>query len=96
MVDTDARLQTDFFPDTLGALGRAAVADVVGVPLREVRAQDLPDHKLALLAEASVENPIDEKHYSDAKRLGAVCGRDMSLPVSHFARPSYATTSTKC
>jgi len=70
--------------------GRPCV-DVIGIPFRVLRASDILDHKLALRSGASVENPIDEKHYVDARRLGAVCGRDVpSLAVSRLAGSSYS------
>jgi hypothetical protein len=91
LVDPNTRLRLDFFPDTLRALSRSSVADVIGVPLRVLPAEDILDHKLALLSSASVERPIEEKHYADAKRLGTVCGRDVpSLPVSLLAGTSFS------
>lgn len=65
MVDPATRLRLDFFPDALRALSRTTVVDVAGVPLRVVTAQDILDHKLALLSGASVESPIDRKQYED-------------------------------
>lgn len=91
LVDPITSLRLDFFPDALRALRRAPVVDVIDVPLRVLRASDILDHKLALLSGASVENPIDEKHYADARRLGAVCGREVpSLAASHLAGSSYS------
>jgi hypothetical protein len=75
LVDPVARLRLDFFPDTLRALTRAAVVVVADVPLRVVEAHDILDHKLKLLSEASAADPVEEKHYADARRLGAICGR---------------------
>ena len=77
LVDPVSRLRLDFFPDTLRALGRARVVVVAGVPLRILEARVILDHKMALLSKASATNPVDAKHYADAKRLGAICGRDV-------------------
>ena len=77
LVDPVARLRLDFFPDSLRALGRASSVVVAGVPLRVLKAHDILDHKIALLSKASVENPVDEKHYADGRRLGVICGRDV-------------------
>jgi hypothetical protein len=91
LVDPTARLRLDFFPDARRALCRAPVVDVAGVPLRVVTAQDILDHKLALLSGASVESPIDQKHYADAERLAAVCRRDVpAYADSHLTRTSYS------
>jgi len=77
LVDSTSRLRLDFFPDTLRALGRAAVIDVAGFPLLVLNANDILDHKLALLSTASVTSPVEGKHYADAKSLGVMCGRDV-------------------
>ena len=84
-------LRLDFFPDSLRALNRAHVTDVAGVPLPVLNAQDIVDHKLALLAGASAASPIEAKHYRDARRLGAVCGREVpSMPLSHLSSTVYS------
>jgi hypothetical protein len=72
-------------------LNRAPVRDVAGVALRVLRAQDILDHKLTLLAGASAASPVDDKHYVDARRLGTVCGREvLELPASHRSTTSYS------
>jgi len=91
LVDPATRLRVDFLPDALRALNRALKADVAGIPLLVLRAQDILDHKLALLAGASAANPVDEKHYVDARQLGTVCGREvLELPASHRSTTSYS------
>jgi hypothetical protein len=91
LVDPTTRLRLDIFPDALRALSRASLVDVSGVPLRVVGANDLLDHKLALLSRASASSPIEEKHYADAKCLGAMCGHEVSpLPASHLSRTVFS------
>jgi len=91
LVDPATRLRLDFFPDALRALTRAHVVDVAGVPLRVLDAQDILDHKLAIVAGASTASPIEEKHYVDARRLARVCGREVPpLPASHLSSTTYS------
>jgi len=91
LVDPATRLRLDFFPDLRRALTRAQVADVAGVALRVLEAQDILDHKLAILAGASAASPIEEKHYADARRLGTICGREVPpLPDSHLSSTTYS------
>ena len=77
LVDPVTRIRLDFFPDALRALPRAAVTPVAGVPLLVLRADDILDHKLGLLSRASTANPVEAKHYSDARELGILCGRPL-------------------
>src|SRR5262245_41193360 len=45
----------------------------------------------AQLSKASAETPVDEKHYMDATRLGAICGRDVpTLATSYLAKTLYS------
>jgi hypothetical protein len=91
LVDPVTRRRLDFFPDALRALRRAPVVDVVGVRLRVLEAHDILDHKIAFLSKASAASPADEKHYADAKRLGAICGRDVpTVAASHLASTAYS------
>lgn len=74
LADPASRLRIDIFPDSLNALRRAEVMDVAGLHMRVLNASDLLDHKLATLARASAESPVDPKHLDDARRLGALRG----------------------
>ena len=86
IADPVTRLRVDFFPDSLGALERAPRMAVGSVQLCVVEVDDLLAHKLALLSKASAATPIEEKHYADAQRLGAIRGRAVApVPRSHFA-----------
>jgi hypothetical protein len=91
LVDGVTGLRLDVFPDSLHALPRACTTDVAGVPLLVLRASDILDHKLATLARGSGANPVDPKHYEDAKRLGAACGRGVPpIPAAHLAAATYS------
>ncbi len=91
LVDGVTGLRVDIFPDTLRALSRAAMADVAGVPLLVLRSDDILDHELATLARASITHRVDAKHYEDAKRLAAACGRRVpSIPSSHLTVSTYS------
>jgi hypothetical protein len=91
LVDPANRLRLDFFPDALRVLSRAALVDVEGTSLRVVSARDILGHKLSLLSGASVANPVDQKHYADAKRLAVAYGCDIPMVArSHFARTIYS------
>lgn len=89
LADPVTTLRVDVFPDSLGALRRAALTDVDGVPLRIVAVDDLLAHKLALLSKASVTNPVEEKHHADARRLAARSGRPVPS-VPHAQRTTAA------
>jgi hypothetical protein len=87
LVDPATRIRVDVFPDSLGALKRTRSADVAGIPLRVISASDTLDHKLALLS----KSPVDEKHYRDATRLGAICGREVpALDATQLTRTVYS------
>jgi hypothetical protein len=75
LVDPATRLRLDFFPGELEVLERSEVVDIAGVRVRVLGPDDLLDHKIQLLAESSGE----EKHYSDALGLAAMCRRDIPL-----------------
>lgn len=85
LVDPITRLRVDFFPDALGALDRAPVADIAGTPIRMLAAGDILEHKVRILSTGSAEDPVEDKHYRDAIRLTAMCGRDMQpMASSHL------------
>lgn len=91
LVDPVSRLRLDFFPDTLRARSRAPIVDVAGFPLRLLTAADILDHKLQLLSSASAASPVEEKHYKDARCLGAICGRAVpTVASSHLVSTTYS------
>ncbi|HET7463994.1 MAG TPA: hypothetical protein VFJ82_22250 [Longimicrobium sp.] len=91
LADPVTRLRVDLFPDSLHALARAAVMDVAGVPLRVLAPDDILEHKLATLAKASAAHPAEPKHFEDARRLAALCGRPVPpVPAAHLGAATYS------
>lgn len=91
LVDPVTRLRLDVFPDALRALARAHLVQVDGISLRMLDVYDLLEHKIALLSKASAANPVDEKHYVDARRLAAICGRLVPpTPAAHLTTVVYS------
>ena len=91
LVDPSSRLRVDVFPDTLGALPRARPRVVAGVEMLVVEPCDILEHKLATLASASGERPVEEKHFRDAVLLGAWCHRAVpAVPASYLSQASYS------
>ena len=94
LVDPVSHIRLDFFRDVLGAISRAQIADVAGVPLHVLAVRDILAHKLAILSGASAAKPVDEKHYLDAQQLAALCGRQVPpIPASHVANAHYSHDS---
>jgi len=89
LVDPATCLRLDFFPGALAILDRAAVVDIAGVAVRVLGADDILDHKIQLLAKASTQAPVEEKHYADAIRLQVMCRRE----VHRLASPRVARTA---
>lgn len=75
LVDPVARLRIDVFPGLECQVRGAATAWVAGIPLPILELEGILDHKLATLARAASDHPVEEKHFHDAVRLGALCGR---------------------
>jgi hypothetical protein len=85
LVDPSERLRLDVFPGPTGAIGRARLAKVAGVPFRVLEASDILTDKLRLLAEASPDRRVDPKHCADALWLEAICGRAVPfVPEAHL------------
>ena len=91
LVDPVSRLRIDIFPDALGALPLARRHEATGVSLLVLDPCSILDHKLELLARASARAPVEEKHYRDAQRLAAFCGRrPPDRPAFGFAPTVYS------
>jgi hypothetical protein len=75
LVDPDAKLRLDVFPDGYRLLPRAVTARVGGMDLLTLRLEDVWEHKLAILANSSGEHPADPKHLEDVELIGRMCGR---------------------
>jgi hypothetical protein len=91
LVDPSSGVRVDVFPDTLALLPRAQPHDAAGISLLVLDPRGILDHKLAILARASPERPVDEKHYRDAVLLGSLCDRLVPpVPSSHLQRAAYS------
>lgn len=90
LVDPSSRLRVDVFPDSLRALPRAREESVAGVPMRVLDPCSILDHKLATLARASEDHPVDGKHHRDALLLGELCGRPLPPPPAHLRPDAYS------
>jgi hypothetical protein len=87
LAEPATRLRVDFFPDALGALSRASVVEIGGIPLRVLDMCDVLEHKLHLISGASAHTPVEPKHYADARALGVICGRTVPrVDPSHLVR----------
>ena len=82
LVDPVSRLRIDIFPDMVGSMQRAALLDFAGTRVRALDPDTILDHKLATLAGASEQRPVDEKHYRDALLLGRLCDRQVPEPAA--------------
>jgi hypothetical protein len=91
LVDPETRLRIDVFPDSDGVVARARLRALAGGAWRVVAAVDLLAHKRQLLARASPERPVDEKHWRDAVALAAHLGAAPPPRPPHLGRDVYAT-----
>ncbi len=87
LVDPSSRLRVDVFPDALGAFPRAREREVAGILMHVLEPCDILAHKLATLARASADRPVDEKHHRDALLLGEICNRTIPAPPASSLRP---------
>jgi len=91
LVHPATAVRADVFSDSLGLLPRARPRALAGLSVRVVGLDMLLDHKLALLADASTERPVDAKHYADALLLANHCGRPVpAVAASVLSRPEYS------
>jgi hypothetical protein len=91
LVDPVAGVRVDVFPDSLGLLPGTTSRAVAGHRMRVLDPCALLEHKLALLASASPERPVDEKHYADSVWLADYCGRLVpAVAASVLRQPEYS------
>ena len=97
LVDPVSRLRIDVFPDLDATIARARIRKIAGHELAVLDAASILDHKLRTLATATVDRPVDSKHWDDARALAAVCGRELR-PVSKavLTRERYGKDLTPC
>ncbi len=95
LVDPDSRLRVDIFPGHPKAIEQAEWRHVSGVRVRVLGLNVLLDHKVELLASATPDRPVDEKHFADAVLLGQLCGRDVGdRPSGVLRREEYLRDAT--
>lgn len=91
LVDPRSRRCVDVFPDSLGALPRARWHALADASLLVLDPRAILEHKRALLAAASPDAPVEEKHYDDARALAILCGTRLpERPASGFAPAAYS------
>jgi hypothetical protein len=95
LVDPVSRLRIDIFPDKVGSICRARQASVAGVLLRVLDADDILNHKLDMLTQATATDRCETKHYCDAQLLGVICGRGVPcVPAAHLCDSEYSQDPT--
>ena len=91
LVDPTTAVRVDVFPDSLALLPRTTPRAIAGLDVRVLEPCALLEHKLALLAGASTERRVDEKHHADAVLLARHCRRQIpAVPAAVLERPRYA------
>jgi len=75
LVDPEARLRVDIFPDLAGSIARARTMTIGAIAVNVLTPDDILEHKLQTLSRASAARPVDPKHARDAKLLGELLGR---------------------
>jgi len=75
LVDPETRLRVDIFPDLAGSIARARATTIGTRAANVLSPDDILEHKLKTLSNASAARPIDPKHARDAKLLGELLGR---------------------
>src|SRR5262245_30984680 len=75
LVDPVSSLRVDVFPDLVGSLARATVMQIDTQDVKVLALEDILEHKLQTLSNASVAKPVDPKHADDAYALAKVFGR---------------------
>jgi hypothetical protein len=83
-------VRVDVFPDALNLIPRTRPRAVAGLDMRVLEPCSLLEHKLTLLAGASTDDRVDEKHYADVVLLAGHCGRPVpAVPASMLGQPQY-------
>ncbi len=77
LVDPDSRTRVDIFPGRPALIERAEWYDVSGTRVRVLGPAAILDHKFELLARATAERPVDEKHFDDALLLAHLSARQL-------------------
>lgn len=77
LVDVATGLRVDVFSCDDDVSADATGDDVVAASFRLLPPERILKHKLAILAQASAERPVDEKHYRDALLLSELCAYEI-------------------
>jgi len=77
LVDPLSRVRVDIFPDLVGSLKRVQRVKIGPHTMNQISLQDILEHKLQMLSQASAQAPVDPKHDRDARALGAVLGSEV-------------------
>lgn len=88
LVDVASGLRVDLFSCGDDAWAGATEDAVTGCGFRLLAPERILAHKLALLAHASAERPVDEKHYHDARLLGELYMRKIPARGSDIFAPT--------
>lgn len=97
LVDVASGLRVDVFSCDDSVWDNATRAVVAG-GFRVLAPERLLEHKLAILAEASAERPVDEKHDRDARLLAELCACEIPARAPDvFASTVYGDDpTTRC
>jgi hypothetical protein len=92
LVDRDTRLRVDVFHDARERWRDAAPHQFGDVSVLVLGARQVLTHKRRLIEAASVERPIDPKHFEDARLLASLFGEsEPKLAVSYLRSDVYGT-----
>jgi hypothetical protein len=86
LVDPTSRIRVDVFPDLVSSLTRASVRQIGGHEIKALTLEDILEHKIQTISNASTLKPVDPKHAEDAYALASFLGR----PVPTVAAGSLA------
>ena len=98
LVDPVTRLRVDVFPGASDSIREAKTYDAWGVAVRVLDLDRIFDHKLGLLKGATEQQPVDDKHSSDAMMLARLLGREVDVgPAIVLSTVSYSKdVSAEC
>jgi len=98
LVDVASGLRVDVFSCDDNVWDDATRDVVVAGGFRVLAPERILEHKLAILAQASAERPVDEKHYRDARLLAELCACEIPERAPNvFASTVYGhDLTTRC
>jgi hypothetical protein len=97
LADPATRIRVDIFPDLVGSLARAKLANIGTQSAKMLALEDIFEHKLLTLSNASPTNPVDPKHARDARALGTLLDRVVpAVPDDSLVEDVYGTSDGFC